>query len=70
MMVENLLKILAKKKTDVLQKPVNIHLMTNFVGESISSVTCGISVVKQLGKRDFPCDVLLLNKYEKQEMFC
>ena len=68
-MVENLLKMLDKKKTDVLQKPVNIHLMTNFVGESISSVTCGISVVKQLGKRYFSCDILLLNKYEKQEMF-
>ena len=43
--------------------------MTNVVGESISSVICGIFIVKQLGKHDFSGDFLPPNKYEKQEMF-
>ena len=43
--------------------------MASVVGESISSVTCRIFIVKELGKRDFSCDFLLPNKYEKEEMF-
>ena len=35
----------------------------------ISSVTCGIFIVKQLGKHDFSYDFLLPNKCERQEMF-
>ena len=34
----------------------------------IFSVSCGIFIVKQLGKYDFSCDFLLPDKYEKQEM--
>ena len=32
------------------------HSVTNVEGESISSVTCRIFIVKQLGKHDFSCD--------------
>ena len=67
-MVENLLKILAKKGRH-FTIAYKCHSVTNVVGESISSVTCGIFIVKQLGKLDFSCDFLLPNKYEKQEMF-
>ena len=67
-MVENLLKILAKKgrRFTIAYKCL---LSDNVMGESISSVSCGIFIVKQLGKYDFSCDFLLPNKYEKQEMF-
>ena len=67
-MVENLLKILAKKgrRFTIAYK---CHSVTNVVGESISSVTCGIFIVKQLGKHDFPCDFLLLSKHERQGTF-
>ena len=60
---------ISQKKTDVLQWLINVYLVTNVVGESISSVSCGIFIVKQLGKYDFSYDFLLSNKYEKQEMF-
>ena len=40
-----------KKKSDVSQKPVDVHSVTN-VGESISSITI-YNIVNQLGKRDF-----------------
>ena len=60
---------ISQKKADVLQQPINVYLVTNVVGESISSVSCGIIIVKQLDKYDFSCDFLLRNKYEKQEMF-
>ena len=60
---------ISQKKADVLQQPINVYLVTNVAGESISSVSCGIFIVKQLGKYDFSCDFLPPNKYEKQEMF-
>ena len=60
---------ISQKKVDVLEYPINVHLVTNVVGESISSLACGIFIVKQLGKHDFSYDFLLSNKYEKQEMF-
>ena len=67
-MVENLLKILAKKgrRFTIAYK---CHSVTNVVGESISSVTCGIFIVKQLGKHDFSCDFLLRRKYERHKCF-
>ena len=37
---------------------LNVHSVTNVVGGSISSVTCGIFIVKQLGKHNFSCDFL------------
>ena len=43
--------------------------MTYVVDESISSVSCGIFIVKQLGKLDFSCDFFTTSKYERQEMF-
>ena len=54
-MVENLLKIIAKegRRFAIAYK---YHSVANVVGESISSVTCGIFIVKQLGKHDFSCD--------------
>ena len=43
--------------------------MTNVVGESIFLVSCGIFIVKRLGKYDFSYDFLQPNKYEKHEIF-
>ena len=54
-MVDNLLKILAKKGR-YFTRAYKCHSLTNVVGESISSITCGIFIVKQLGKDDFSCD--------------
>ena len=48
---------------------MNVHSVTNVVGENITSVTWGIFIVKQLGKHDFSCDFLLPSKYERQEIF-
>ena len=56
MMVENVLEILAKKKSDVLQQPIDAHSVTNVVGENISSVTNGIFIGNQLGKHGFSCE--------------
>ena len=54
-MVENLLKILAEKgrRFTIAYKCL---LSDNVVCESISSVTCGIFIVKQLDKHNFSCD--------------
>ena len=56
MMVENVLEILAKKKSDVSQLNIDVHSVTIVVGENISAVTSGIFIGNQLGKHGFSCD--------------
>ena len=43
-----------KKKSDVLQSPVDVHSVTNVAGESISLITI-YDILNQLGKHDFSC---------------
>ena len=43
-----------KKKSDVLQQPIDVHSVANVVGESIS--LCGTFIMNQLRKHDFSCD--------------
>ena len=57
------------KKSEVLQKPIYVHSVTNVVGQNISSVTCGIFILNQSGKHGFSCDFFLPSNYESQEMF-
>ena len=56
MMVKNVLEILAKKNQMFYKYPIDVHSVTNVVGESISSVTSGIFIGNQLGKHGFSCD--------------
>ena len=53
---EERIRDISQKKSDVLQQPVDVHSVTNVVGESISSVTSGIFIGNQLGKHGFSCD--------------
>ena len=50
---------ISQKKPDVIvrQYSINVHSVTNVVCESISSVTYGILIVKQLGNHNFSCDL-------------
>ena len=56
MTVENLLETLAKKRSGVLQQPIDVHSVTNVAGESFSSVTSGIFIGNQLGKHGLSFD--------------
>ena len=56
MMVENVPEILAKKRSGVLQRPIDVHSLTNVAGENFSSVTSGIFIGNQLGKHGFSFD--------------
>ena len=47
---------IGQKKSAVLQQPIDVHSLTNVVGENISSVTCGIFIGNQLAKHGFSCD--------------
>ena len=69
MIVKNVLEVLAKKMSDILQQPIDVHSVTNVVGESISSVTSGIFIGNQSGKHGFLVIFLLSSKYERQKMF-
>ena len=56
-----------KKKSDVSQKPVDVHSVTN-VGESISSITI-YNIVNQLGKRDFSYGSVVNNLKDRKRFF-
>ena len=53
-MVESLLEILIKRKSQTLYELIDAHSVTNLVGESISSISMW-NIVNQLGKYDFSC---------------
>ena len=50
-MVENLLEILPKRRSQTFYKPVDVHYVTNALGESTSSINIW-DIVNQLGKYD------------------
>ena len=51
LMVENLLEILPKRRSQTFYKPVDVHYVTNALGESTSSINIW-DIVNQLGKYD------------------
>ena len=64
-MVESLLEILTKRRSQVFYKPVDVHSVTNAIGESISSITMW-NIVNQLGKFDFSCGSVVNHLKERQ----
>ena len=46
---------ISQKNSEVLQQPINVFLVTNIVGENISTVTGGVFIVNQW--HDFACDL-------------
>ena len=50
--VESLLEILTKRRSQVFDKHIDVHFMTNFIGESISSISM-LNITNQSGKYDF-----------------
>ena len=64
-MVESLLEILTKRRSQVFYKPVDVHSVTNAIGESISSITMW-NIVNQLGKFDFSCGLVVNHLKERQ----
>ena len=50
--VESLLEILTKRRSRVFDKHIDVHFMTNFIGESISSISM-LNITNQSGKYDF-----------------
>ena len=65
-MVESLLEILTKRRrSQALYKPVDVHSVTNAIGESISSIRSW-NIVNQLGKNDFSCGSIVNNLEERQ----
>ena len=64
-MVESLLEILTKRRSQTFYKPVDVHSVTNAIGQSISSK--GIwNIVNQLDKYDFSCGSVVNNLKERQ----
>ena len=62
-MVESLLEILTKRRSQTFYKPVDVDSVTNAIGESISSISMW-NVVNQLGKYDFSCGSVVSNLKE------
>ena len=52
LMVENLLKILTKKRREVFCKPIDFRSLANAVSEGISSISQK-NIMNQLDKHDF-----------------
>ena len=52
--VESLLETLIKRRSQTSFRPIDLHSVTNAVGEGISS-TSKWNIVNQLGKHNFPC---------------
>ena len=52
MNMESLLEILTKRRSQTFYKPVDVHFVTNVVGESISSISMW-NIVNQLDKHNF-----------------
>ena len=59
LMVERLLEILTKRRNESFYKPIDVHSVTNFKGEIISSISMWNSV-NQLRKHDFFCGLVFL----------
>ena len=49
LMLESLLEILIKRRSQTFYKPIDVHSVTNAIGEGISSISISI-IVNQSGK--------------------
>ena len=58
-MVESLLEILTKRRSQSFYKPIDVRNVTKAKGEVVSSVSAW-NIVNQLGKHDFSCDLIFL----------
>ena len=63
-MVESLLEILTKWRSQTFCKPVDVHFVANAIGESISS----ISILNQLGRYDSDLGSLLHKTGERDSL--
>ena len=64
-MVESLLEILTKRKSQTFYKTVDVHFVTNAKGKNISSVSIW-NIVNHLGKYFFSCGSVVNNLEERQ----
>ena len=64
-MVESLPETLPKGRSQAFYEPVDVHSVTNAIGESISSISIW-NIVNQLGKYDFSCGSVVNNLKERQ----
>ena len=53
-MMESLLEILIKKRSQTFYKAIDVHSVRNVLGEVISSISMW-NIVNQLGMHDFYC---------------
>ena len=59
MMVESLLEILTKRRSQSFYKPVDVHSVTNAKGGIVSSISMW-NIVNQLGKHNISCGLIFL----------
>ena len=64
-MVESLPEILTKRRIQAFFKPVDLHFVTNAIGETTSSVSFW-NIVNQLGQYDFSCGSVVNNLTDRQ----
>ena len=62
-MVKSALEILTKGRSQTFNKLIDIHSVTNAIGEGISSIIMW-NMVNQLGKHDFSCGWVFRCRWE------
>ena len=67
MVVESLLVMLTKRRSQTFCKPADVHSVTYDAGESIFSISMW-DIMNQLGKQDFSCG-LVVNKLKERKFF-
>ena len=71
-MVESLLEVLAKGRSQTFCKPMDIQSVTNAIGKIVSSKSMW-SIVNQVGKLNFPCSQIscgqVVNNSKKRDYF-
>ena len=67
-MVENLLEILTKRRSQTFYAPIDVHSVKNEIGESIYSISIW-NIVIQLDKYDFSCWSVVNNLKVSQLFF-
>ena len=66
-MVESLLNKLTKRRSQTFYKHVDVHSVTNAIGESTFSISIW-NIVNQLGKYHFSCGSVV-NNLKKRQLF-
>ena len=64
-MAESLREILTKRRSQTFCKPVDVHFVTNAIGESIYLISIW-NIVNQLGRYDFSFGSVVNNLKERQ----